>query len=90
LSFDAYSSSGHDLEVSLFQHNAPYANYGISGIDIDLTTSWERVVLTFTTAGFSSAVSNARLMFWLAPYDAAGDKYYIDNVSLAKSSDVTP
>jgi hypothetical protein len=36
----------------------------------------------FTTSGFSGTVNDGRLMFWLAPYDAAGDQYFIDNVSL--------
>jgi hypothetical protein len=88
LSFDAYSSTGHDFDVSLQKHVSPFTNYGLSGRTFNLTNSWQSFVVTFTTTNFSSAVSDGRLMFWLSPYDAAGDTYYIDNVLLARSSDV--
>jgi hypothetical protein len=90
LSFDAYCNTGHDVEVSLGQHGAPYTNYGLVNRPIDLTTAWQNFSVTFTTTGFSGSVSDARLMFWLASYDAAGDRYYFDNVQLAKTSDLAP
>jgi hypothetical protein len=34
--------------------------------------------------GFSGTVNDSRFMFWLAPYAAAGDQFYIDDVSLVK------
>jgi hypothetical protein len=90
LSFEAYSSTGHDLEVSLLQHGSPYTGYGLSGRRSDLSPSWQTFHVVFTTTSFSTAVSDARLMFWLAPYDAAGDGYYFDNIVLARSGDPAP
>jgi lysophospholipase L1-like esterase len=86
LSFDAYSSSGHDLTVSLAKNVSPYTNYGLMGAEFNLGTSWQHFSITFTTWGLGSTVTDGRLMFWLAPYDAAGDVYYIDNIVLAKTS----
>jgi hypothetical protein len=90
LTFDAYCNTGHDVEVNLSQHVAPYTSYGLSGHTFDLTASWQSFSVTFTTSGFSSAVNDARLWFWMAPYDAAGDRYYFDNVQLTKTSDLAP
>jgi hypothetical protein len=90
LRFDAYSNTGHDVDVSLIQHVAPYTNYGLSNHQFTLTNSWQTFSVTFTTSGFSSIVNDGRLMFWLSPYDASGDQYYFDNVVLAKASDLTP
>jgi hypothetical protein len=86
LSFDAYSNTGHDVEVSLGQHISPYTNYGLSGWKFDLTNSWQTFSVTFTTTGFSTPVTDGRLFFWLAPFDAAGDRFYFDNVQLARIS----
>ncbi len=90
VSFDAYSSSGHDMELSLQQHGSPYTNYGLPIRKFDLTTTWQTFTVTFTTSGFASAVSDARLMIWLAPYGAAGDRFYLDNILLAKVTDLAP
>jgi hypothetical protein len=89
LSFDAYSNTGHDTEVSLAQHVSPYTNYGLSGQKFDLTSSWQSFAVVFTTSGFSTPVADGRLLFWLAPYDAAGDRFYFDNVQLARVGDLT-
>jgi hypothetical protein len=86
LSFDAYCNTAHDVEVSLGQHGTPYTNYGLANRAFDLTTAWQSYSVTFTTSGFSGTVSDGRLLFWLAPYDAANDKYYLDNIVLAKTS----
>lgn len=87
ISFDAYSNSGHDIEVSLHKHTSPYTNYGLDGGTINLGSSWGSHSIPFTTnnLGGSPSVSDARLRFWLAPYDAAGDIYWIDNIVLTKS-----
>lgn len=90
LSFDAYSSTGHDVAVSVSRHVSPYTNYGLNGQVFNLTTGWQNFTVTFTTSGFSSTVSDARLWFWMAPYDASGDKFYFDNVQLAEAGDLTP
>lgn len=85
LSFAAYSTSGHDVSVQLFKHFSPYTNYGLSNT-FDLGTSWQVFSYEFTTKGFTTNVSDGRLMFWLAPFVVAGDIYYFDNIRLEKVS----
>jgi regulation of enolase protein 1 (concanavalin A-like superfamily) len=85
LTFAAYSNTGHDLSVSVLQNVSPYTNYGLSSSLANLTTGWQTFTVNFRTSGFSVPVSDARLRFWLAPYDATGDFYYIDNVILQKT-----
>jgi len=82
LTFDAYSPSGHDIAVAVQQHGSPYTNYGLSR-EVDLGSSWKSFSLTFTSSGFSSPVSDARLMFWLAPQNVGGDTFFFDSVVLA-------
>ncbi len=83
LSFAAKSSGGHDLTVSLLKHSAPFTNYGLSKTVVDLTGEWRSYTFTFTTANFTTPVTDARLMFFLGQHAAAGDTYYLDNVLLA-------
>ena len=83
LSFAAYSSSGNDLSVSLIKHDSPYTRYGLS-YTANLSTSWQYFVTEFDTTSFTDMVDDGRLMFWLAPFAAPGDLYYIDNVRLVK------
>ena len=89
LSFDAYSNSGHDVEVILHKDTSPYTNYGLKKT-FGITNSWSTYSVEFDTQGFSGTVNDGRLRFWLAPFDAAGDKYYIDNVVLQKLDGTTP
>ncbi|HWQ96139.1 MAG TPA: carbohydrate binding domain-containing protein [Candidatus Methylomirabilis sp.] len=88
LDFKAYSNTGHDLSVSLLKHGSPFTNYGLSDKVVNLGTKWGTHSIQFKTAGFSGIVNDARLMFRLAAYDAAADKYYFDNVILTKVSSV--
>ncbi|HYN44983.1 MAG TPA: carbohydrate binding domain-containing protein, partial [Candidatus Limnocylindrales bacterium] len=83
MSFKAYSITGHDLAISLIKDGSPYTKYGLSNYVINLSTTWKDYSIQFTTSGFSGTVTDARLMFWLAPYDAAQDQYFIDDVTLA-------
>lgn len=83
LNFAAYSTTGHDLKVRLIKHVSPYTGYGLDRT-FDLNASWQEFSTEFTTTGFTGAVNDGRLMFFLAPYVKAGDKYYIDNVRLEK------
>jgi hypothetical protein len=87
LSFAAKCNTGHDVDVSLFQNGSPYANYGLAATTFNLTSSWATYSVEFTTANFSTQVSDGRLMFWLAPYAASGDEYWFDDVSLATVGD---
>ncbi|HEX7628492.1 MAG TPA: carbohydrate binding domain-containing protein, partial [Candidatus Methanoperedens sp.] len=81
LSFAAKSMSGQDMEIALIKHVSPFTPYGLDK-NIDLTKDWQEFSTEFTTSGFTGTVNDARLMFQLAPFAAAGDKYYIDNVRL--------
>ncbi len=87
LSFAAYSSTGHDLSVWAHKQGSPYTNYGLDEYVVNLTSSWRAFSVQFTATGFSGTVSNARIRFWLAPYDGAGDNYFIDNVVLTRISE---
>jgi len=51
---------------------------------VNLGTTWQTFTTEFITKGFTGIVSNGRLMFWLAPFAAAGDNYYIDAIRLEK------
>ncbi|MFN0158455.1 MAG: T9SS type A sorting domain-containing protein, partial [Bacteroidota bacterium] len=86
LSFSAYSTSGHNMAMFLQRQTSPYTNYGLNNWVVDLTTAWKYFSRVFTTTGFAGTTSDSRLRFWFAPYDAAGDKFYLDNVVLEKAS----
>jgi len=86
LSFKAYSNTGHDLSILLHKHGSPYTNYGLSDYVVNLGTSWSEYSTQFTTSGFSGTVNDGRLRFWLAPYDAVGDQYFIDDVIIVKGT----
>ena len=90
LSFEAYSTSGHDLSVNLIKHGSPYTSYGLA-YTANLGTSWQTFSTEFTTKGFIGTVNDGRLMFGLAQYGAAGDSYYIDAIILEKvGADTSP
>jgi hypothetical protein len=82
LTFSAYSNTGHDLSVSVLKQISPYTSYGLGGAAFNLTNAWQTFTRTFTASGFAGTVTDARLRFWLAPYDANGDIYFIDGVKL--------
>lgn len=80
LSFNACSSAGHGLSVSILKHVSPYTNYGLFRERIDLTTSWDTYILNFRIKNFSVSVGDVRLMFWFADDAVSGDMFWIDNV----------
>ncbi|MCD4810945.1 MAG: Ig-like domain-containing protein, partial [Methanosarcinales archaeon] len=84
LSFKAYSNTGHDLSISLHKHGSPYTNYGLSDYLVNLGTSWSEYSTQFTTSGFSGTVNDGRLKFYLVPYNAIEDQYFIDDIILVK------
>ena len=90
LSFSAYSNTGHDMAVSIFQNVQPYTSYGLSRHDVNLTTSWNTYTIDFTTPDFGAPVDDARLMFWFADDATAGDEYWIDNVILRNADSSLP
>ena len=85
LSFAAYSTTGHDMDVRLYQHVSPYADYGLNET-FDLGTSWQTFTTEFISTNITNKVNDARLIFWLANFAAAGDTYYIDDVRLEKAN----
>jgi hypothetical protein len=82
LSFDALSTTGDDFQVAVQQHGAPYANYGLDYVTVDLTPSWVTYTFDFNSQNMVGSVTDGRLMFWLAPFAKAGDKYQLDNITL--------
>ena len=82
LSFDAFSTSGHDVDVSLFSTNTGQ-NYGISSMRQDVTTSWKTFTLDFTTPPVPTLIDDGRLQFSFGPYAVSGETYYFDNVLLS-------
>lgn len=83
LSFAAYSSIGHDMNIRLFKHGSPYTAYA-PDFKVNLGTAWKTFTTEFTSKGFSGNVSDGRLMFYFVDYAYAGDTYWIDNVILEK------
>jgi hypothetical protein len=88
LTFKAYSSRGADLAVSLMQHAAPYAAYGLNGVEFDIGTSWETFSIPFTTP--AALAGDGRLQFWLASYSTTGEHYYFDDIMLQKVDGASP
>jgi hypothetical protein len=88
LTFSAYSSTGHDLAVSVLQHGAPFTNYGLAGRKFPMSTGWRTRTVYFTTKNFTSTVTDARLQFAFQSYAAAGDRYWLDGVTLQRVSSV--
>jgi len=84
LAFSGYSTTGHNMAVFLTKHTSPYTAYGINNWIVDLTTEWQGFSKTFTTPAFGAPTTNTRLRFWFAPFDAAGDQFFIDDLWLAK------
>jgi hypothetical protein len=86
LSFAAYSSTGHNVRLTLIQHSSPYTDYGLYFHEFDLQTFWDIYTVSFTTKGFTSVVNDGRLFFWFAVQGLPGDEYYIDNISLGQGN----
>ena len=82
LSFAAYSTNGRNLSVYVHKHGTPYTNYGLNNFQVDLSTGWQVYNTTFTTTNFAATVNDARLRFWLAPFDQNNMTYRIDWVVL--------
>ena len=83
----ARSSNGQDAKLYMHKHSTPYTNYGLNGVELDLSSSWQVFVVEFTAIG-TAPLNDARLRIWLAPYDAAGTKFEFDMVTLVPKSAV--
>jgi hypothetical protein len=88
--FRSQSSSGHNVDVSIQKHTSPYSSYGLAGQVYNLDTSWKDFSTQFTASGFPGVATDARVMFYLAPYDSASDNFYFDDVVLAKVTSIAP
>ena len=88
--FRSFSSSGHDVSVSIQKHTSPYSSYGLAGQVYNLDTAWKDLSTQFTASGFTGVAADARLMLYLAPYDSASDVFSFDDVVLAKVSSIAP
>jgi hypothetical protein len=80
------ASANRAVKLFLAKHTSPYTNYGVSGVTINLTSSWQVYQIDFTTKGFSAPVSDGRLRIALESSDVAGDIFYFDHVVLAPAS----
>ncbi|KAA3665044.1 MAG: hypothetical protein DWQ04_02605, partial [Chloroflexi bacterium] len=80
--FIGKSSSGNDLALNLHKHDPNYDSYGLQDYQIDMSTEWQAYFVEFDTSILGTAINDGRLRFWLAPFDAAGDVYWIDQVSI--------
>jgi hypothetical protein len=89
LEFAAKCNSGDDVDVKIHKNESPYSDYwGLGYQTYDLTSEWRVFTTYFTTT--SDAGADARLRFWLSPYDSAGDVYWIDSVRLVEATLPTP
>ena len=83
LSFEAYSTTGHDLTVRLFKPVWPYTVY-MPDYKADLGTGWQNFTVEFTMPRFPGTVNDGRFRFWFSSFAAAGDTYFIDDIRLEK------
>ncbi len=72
---------GEDVKLFMHQESAPYSNYGLNGVELDLSTEWQVFVVEFTALG-DVLVNDAQLRLWLAPYEKNGTSFYFDDVVL--------
>ncbi len=82
LKFSALCNTGHDVSISIFKHGTPFTPYGLTNFVCNLTNTWKSFSVDFVAAGFSGTVTDARLRIWLGIYDANGDVYRFDDVSI--------
>jgi hypothetical protein len=81
----ARSSGGQDVKLFLHEHSAPYASYGLNGIQLDLTSAWQVFVVEFTAKG-NTTLTDGRLRLWLAPFDQNNMTFEFDDVVLLPKS----
>lgn len=84
LTFRGYSSTGHDVMLALHRHEGSYESYGLRDRHIDLGTAWETHTVLFVTPDREAPLTDGRFRFWMAPFDAAGDVYWFDDVVLER------
>jgi len=85
MSLAARSTTGRDAKIWLQGHTAPFANYGLNGINLDLRPEWRIFDIEFTSKN-TALVNNGRLRISLDESNAAGEVYGFDLVSLVAVS----
>ncbi len=84
--FTASNTAGRDVRVRLMDHTT-FADLGLDVV-VDLTEEPQRFSIDFTVpAGLDS--TNARLTFWMGPFDAPGTTYTYDAVGIDEVCGVT-
>jgi len=89
LSFSAYAVRPHAISLYMHQHSADYANFGLSISTLELSATWQRYAVRFTTQNIEGVTQDGRLRFWLRPGAQAGDIFWFDRVSLVQESEAT-
>ncbi len=84
LTFRAYSNTGHDVAASVLRNSQPFPSHGLNNHVFDLGQGWNTFTVPFVATGFAGTTTNTRLRFGLGPYDANGDVYFFDEVSLER------
>jgi len=84
LRLTARSTSGKDVQIFLAKHASPYTNYGLNGVNLDLTPEWQVFTINFTTSNFTIPVSDGRLRIWLVK-GIPGEIFYFDEIYLTSN-----
>ncbi len=90
LSFAAFSTTGHDMEVSLLKSESPFTSYGLDAERVNLTTGWNVFLLNIEPHNFFTPVNDVQLRFSFGKYGVAGDVFSLDNVRLVAVNAGTP
>ena len=88
LRLTARSNGGQNVRLFLHKHDKPYTNYGLNGVELDLTSEWQVFVVEFTATG-SVPLTDGRLRLWLAPFDEKRAVFEFDDVVLLPQSVVS-
>jgi hypothetical protein len=86
----ARSNGGENASLFVHRHSAPYTNYGLEGVVLDLKSDWQVFVVEFTTVSLSSSTNDTRLRLWLAPFDKNGSVFEFDDVVLIEKPESLP
>jgi peptidoglycan/xylan/chitin deacetylase (PgdA/CDA1 family) len=84
LTFRAYNPKKRDVMVSLHKSNSILTSYGLMFHYFNLTSSWNKYSVQFTTPKSGKSLKDGRLVFWMGPYSTRGDQYFFDDIVLEK------
>ena len=72
------------IKLRLIKDTWPHTNYGLNQF-VELTMTPQFFSFDFKTPT-GPPITDARLMFWFAPYDSPGDDYIIDAVKIEEKA----